>query len=309
MTLMAGGQTAVVTGAYSFTGSAVARSLMKRGFTVRTLTNRGAPVNDPGGSIDSLPLRFDEPAALVAALKGADVFVNTYWVRYPYVGVGFEKAVENIGVLLSAAREAGVGRVVHVSVSNPSPESPLAYYRGKARAEALVRGLGLPYAIVRPTLIVGTNDILTNNIAWFLRRFPVFGMPGSGEYRVQPVTLDDVGEIVVGAALTSEDITLDAAGPETMTFEEYVEEVGRSIGRPRRIVHLPPRAVLAMLRAVGWLKGEVILSREELDGLMTDLLVSHEPSRGTASVREWLRAHGQEMGRSYASEFARHVRD
>ena len=300
--------TAVVTGAFSYTGSAVASSLLKRGFTVRTLTNRRAPINEPGGTIEAHPLQFEDPKRLVEAMRGARLFVNTYWVRYPYVGVGFDRALKNTGVLLHAAVEAGVERVVHVSVSNPSVDSALAYYRGKALAENLVRDLGLSYAIVRPTLVVGAHDILVNNIAWFLRRFPLFAMPGSGSYRLQPVTLRDVGEIIAEAALRPEDMTIDAAGPEVVTFEELVVAIARAIRRSPRIVHLPPAISLQLLRVAGWLVGEVILSKEELDGLMTERLVSHEAPRGTQSVLAWLNEYGPQLGLAYASEFARHVR-
>jgi NADH dehydrogenase len=299
---------AIVTGAFSYTGSAVARRLIARGYEVKSLTNRSVPVGDPGAPIETAPLQFDAPAALVDAMRGADIFVNTYWVRYPYVGVGFDQAVDNIGILLRAARDAGIRRVVHVSVSNPSLDSPLGYYRGKAQAEELVRALGLPYAIVRPTLIVGPRDILTNNIAWFLRRFPLFGIPGSGRYRLQPVTLDDTGEIIAEAALSSENLTIDAAGPEVLTFEELVRAIAGAIGRKPRIVHVPPSLSLLALSAAGRTVGEVILSREELDGLMTELLLSHEPPRGTQSVVAWLAANAADAGKRYASEFERHVR-
>ena len=299
---------AVVTGAFSYTGSAVARSLLARGFTLKTLTNRSVPVSDPGGPVEAYPLQFEDTAALVEAMRGARVFVNTYWVRYPYVGVGFDRAVQNIGTLLQTAREAGVERVVHVSVSNPSLDSPLGYYRGKAQAEALVRDLGLPYAIVRPTLVVGPHDILVNNIAWFLRRFPVFGMPGSGRYRLQPVTLDDTGEIIAEVALVPENLTIDAAGPDIITFEELVRAIATAIGRKARIVHLPPRLSLLALAVAGRFVGEVILSREELDGLMTELLLSHEPPRGSHSVLEWLSRNASDAGKAYSSEFERHVK-
>lgn len=299
---------AVVTGAFSYTGSAVARSLLDRGFEVRTLTNRTMPVHDPGGVIEVHPLQFADREALIRVLTGADVFVNTYWVRYPYVGVSFDDAVENTRLLFDAAAAAGVSRIVHVSVSNPSLDSPLAYYRGKAQVEELLRTSGQSYGIVRPTLIVGPSDILVGNIAWFLRRFPVFALPGSGAYRLQPVTLDDVGEIVAEAALASEDLTVDAAGPEVFTFREFVDAISRAIAKKRLLITVPPALSLALLRPVGWMVGEVILSREELEGLATELLLSHEPPRGTHSVRQWLLDHGQELGRSYVSEFARHVR-
>jgi uncharacterized protein YbjT (DUF2867 family) len=300
--------TAVVTGAFSFIGSATARSLMVRGCSVRTLTNRKVPVNDPGGDIQAHPLQFEDRGALVEALRGADVFVNTYWMRYPYVGTGFDAAVANSGVLIEAAREAGVRRFVQVSVSNPSLDSPLDYYRGKAQVEALVHESGLSYAIVRPTLVVGQNDILINNVAWLLRRLPLFAMPGDGSYRVQPITLDDTGEIVAEAALAAEDLTLDAAGPETMTFEALVRATAVAIDRPARIIHVPPWLALAALKLLNRLVGEVILSRQELDGLMTERLVSHEPPRGTQDVTQWLRDHAADVGAHYASEMERHVR-
>jgi uncharacterized protein YbjT (DUF2867 family) len=299
--------TALVTGAFSFIGSATARSLIARGWTVRTLTNRTNPVNDPGAEIEARPLQFEDRGALVDAMRSADVFINTYWVRYPYVGTGFDTAVANTSVLLEAAREAGVRRFIHVSVSNPSLDSPLDYYRGKAETEALVRDSGLSYAIVRPTLVVGQNDILINNVAWLLRRLPVFGMPGDGKYRVQPITLDDTGGIVAEAALASEDMTIDAAGPEIMTFEALVRATAAAIGRPARIVHVPPWLALAALKVFDRFVGEVILSRQELDGLMTERLVSHEPPRGTQSVPQWLQDNAADVGARYASEMRRHV--
>ena len=298
---------AVVTGAFSYTGSAVARSLIARGYTVRTLTNRTSPVHDPGPGVEAFPLQFAEPERLEQAMRGAEIFVNTYWVRYPGVGVSFDSAVRNTGVLLNAARAAGVRRTVQVSVSNPSLDSPLAYYRGKAQVEELVRALGTSYAIVRPTLVVGPKDILVDNIAWFLRRFPLFALPGSGRYRLQPVTLDDAGEIIAEAALATEDMTVDAAGPEVMTFRDLVEAIAAAVGRHPPIISVPPTVALALLRAVGWAVGEVILSREELEGLATELLVSREPPRGAHSVRDWLRDHGDDLGRSYTSEIGRHV--
>lgn len=296
-----------VTGAFSYTGSAVARSLLKRGVAVRTLTNRRVRINDPGGPVEVRPLQFDDPEQLADSLRGTQTLVNTYWVRYPSVGVSFDRAVENTRVLFQAAVAAGVQRIVQVSVSNPSLDSPLGYYRGKAQAEALVRSLPISHAIVRPTLVVGERDILVNNIAWFLRRFPVFAMPGSGRYRLQPVTFDDAGEIIAEAALGTGDMTIDAAGPDVLTFAEFVRAIGVAIGHPARIVSLPPPLALQLVRLAGLWAREVILSREELDGLMAELLLSHEPPLGKQSVLTWLSEHGRDLGRTYAAELPRHA--
>jgi NADH dehydrogenase len=304
---MTGAKTAVVTGAYSYTGAAVARSLMQRGYTVRTLTNRSVPVGDPGAVLETHPLQFADRGALAKAMLGSRVFVNTYWVRYPYVGTGFDHAVRNSGVLFEAAQEAGVRRIVQVSVSNASLQSPLAYYAGKAQVEALLRASGVSYGIVRPTLVVGERDILVNNIAWFLRRFPVFAMPGSGSYRLQPVTLHDAAEIIAESAMADDDVTVDAAGPEIVTFEALVRQIGAAVGRMPPVVHVPEGASLALLGVVGRAIGEVILSREELAGLTTEMLVSHEAPRGTQSVDAWLHENGAMLGRTYASEIRRHV--
>jgi uncharacterized protein YbjT (DUF2867 family) len=298
---------AVVTGAYSYTGAAVARSLMQRGYAVRTLTNRSVPIGQPGAALETHPLQFGDIDSLISAMAGADVFVNTYWVRYPYVGTQFDQAIRNSGVLFAAAREAGVRRVVQVSVSNASLQSPLAYYQGKAQVEGLLQRSGVSYAIVRPTLVVGEYDILVNNIAWFMRRFPVFAMPGSGAYRLQPVTLHDTGEIIADAALATGDMTVDAAGPNIVTFEELVRQIGDAVGRTPRLVAMPEDVSLALLGLVGKAMGEVILSREELAGLTTEMLVSHETPRGTQDVNAWLQENGESLGQRYASELRRHV--
>ncbi|HOX42905.1 MAG TPA: NmrA family NAD(P)-binding protein [Myxococcota bacterium] len=300
---------AVVTGAFSYSGSAIARALHARGFALRTLTNRATPLHPFDGPIDVQPLQFGDEGRLAASLRGARLLVNTYWVRYARRGVGFEQAIRNTGVLLRAARAAGLERVVHLSVSNPSPASPLAYYRGKAEVERLVAAAGLPHAIVRPTLVVGARDVLVNNIAWFLRRLPVFAMPGSGSYRVQPVALDELGELVAEAACSPEPaLTLDAAGPDTISFEELVRAVARAIGVRPRIVHVPGWLSLAALGFLGLFLGEPVLTRAELAGLRAELLVSHTPPRGRTSVLAWLAAHGQDLGRAFASEQARHFR-
>jgi NADH dehydrogenase len=131
-------------------------------------------------------------------------------------------------------------------------------------------------------------------------------MPGSGNYRLQPVTLDDVGEIIADAALISEDTTIDAAGPDVFSFEQFVLAIGAAIGHPTRIIHLPPGLTLQLIHLVGLWVREVILSREELDGLMTELLLSQKPPLGRQSVLGWLITHGSDLGLVYKSELSRH---
>ena len=297
---------AVITGAFSYTGASAARELSARGWQVHTLTNRNRPA--ASSPITSAPLNFDL-AHLVRELQGADVFVNTFWVRLPHAGQTFATAVEQSKLLVEAAKQAGVRRIVHVSVSNASLDSKLGYYHGKALVDEAVRGCGLPHTIVRPTLVVGPNDVLTANIAWFLRQFPLFPVPGGGNYKLQPVTLDDTGRILADAAEASGDGDVDAAGPDTMTFREYVAMVARACGVSPWIFGAPSWLSLGALRVIEPLIGDVILTQEELAGLEQELLVSHRAPTGTESVEAWLMAQGWQIGRTYSNDLHRHFGD
>jgi uncharacterized protein YbjT (DUF2867 family) len=297
-----------VTGAFSFTGGFIARRLLAKGRRVRTLTNHPHRPGADAIEVDVAPLDFEDRAALVQSFEGVDVLYNTYWIRFPHSGMDFGDAVANTRRLIAAAAEAGVRKVVHISVSNPSIDSPLDYYSGKARAEAVVRESGLAWAVVRPTLIFGQGDILLNNIAWLLRRMPVFLVPGHGAYRLQPVAGDDVADIALWAAGRPDNITVDAAGPDTMSYADLVDAIAIAIHHTRRIVFTPPALTLRAARVVGRTVNDVILTRQELAGLMDGLLVSKEPPRGASRIDDWLLQSSDTLGTKYASELDRHFR-
>jgi uncharacterized protein YbjT (DUF2867 family) len=298
----------VVTGAFSFTGRFIARRLLAEGRSVRTLTNHPSRPGADDIKVEVAPLQFSDYPALVERLRGADVFYNTYWIRFPHGGTYFGDAVSNTHTLMSAAVDAGVRKVVHISVSNPSVDSPLAYYAGKARAEATVRDSGLNWTIVRPTLIFGAGDILINNIAWLLRRMPVFVIPGLGTYRLQPVAGEDVADIAFWAAGIESGITVDAAGPDIISYAELIEGVSIAVARQPRRVYVPPGLTITAGKLVGLFVRDVVLTREELQGLMAELLVSNEPPRGRRRIDDWLLRSSETLGRNYASELNRHFR-
>ncbi len=298
----------VVTGAFSFTGRFIARHLLANGRRVRTLTNHPRRPGAEDLDVDIAPLQFIDRAALVESLRGADVFYNTYWVRFRHGGIGFGDAVANTRTLMSAAAEAGVRKVVHISVSNPTADSRLDYYAGKARTEEIVREAGLPWAVVRPTLIFGPGDILINNIAWLLRNMPAFVIPKRGLYRVQPVAGEDVAEIARWAADQTDNVVVDAAGPEIISYFDLVGSVAIAIGRRPRFIFLPPALTMLASDAVGVFVRDVVLTRQELEGLMDELLVSHEPPRGKLRVDDWLLKSAGSLGKKYASELDRHFR-
>jgi uncharacterized protein YbjT (DUF2867 family) len=298
----------VVTGASGYTGRYITRVLLSRGRRVKTLTGHPERANPFAGKIEAVPFNFDRPDELVRSLEGASTIFNTYWIRFPHSGQTFDSAVANTRVMLDAATRAGVAKFVHISVTNPTESSPLPYFRGKARVEAAIEESALSYAIIRPALIFGVEDILLNNIAWMLRRFPFFAIPGRGDYRVQPIFAADLGEIAVDAARDDRRTTLDAVGPEIFTFEEVVRMLASAVRRNARIVHVDPRVALAFAQTVGLFVRDVTLTRDEIRGLMSNLLVTNSTPNAPTRFSEWLRGHADNIGVAYASELARHFR-
>jgi NADH dehydrogenase len=296
----------VVTGAFGFSGRYIARRLLSEGRRVRTLTNKPANGDPLAGRLEVRPLRFDDRTALVESLRGAAAVYNTYWVRFNHRTFSYALAVENTLRLFDAAKSAGVGRVVHVSITNASEQSPVEYFRGKARLERALRDSGQEYAILRPAVLFGQEGILLNNIAWMLRHFPIFGVFGDGRYRLQPIYVDDLAVLALelGGLQTNEEV--DALGPETFVYRDLVTTIGEIIGTPRRIVSIPPWLGLAVARMVGRVLGDVLVTRDEIAGLMADLLyVPGAPSKGTTRLTDWVRENASTLGRVYLSELAR----
>ncbi|MEW6397874.1 MAG: NAD-dependent epimerase/dehydratase family protein [Bacillota bacterium] len=298
----------VVTGAFGYTGRHIARHLLDAGEQVVTLTGHPERPNPFGDRLKVFPLDFGHPQRLVEAMGGASTLYNTYWIRFERGPATFERTVANSRTLFATAREAGVRRVVHISITNPPEDSPLPYFRGKALVERALVASGLSYAIIRPTVVFGEGDILINNIAWLLRKFPVFPLFGRGDYRLQPVFVGDVAEMAVRAGGSTADTVVDAAGPETFTFEELVRLVARAVGSRARLVHLPPAAGFVLGSVVGLMVGDVLLTRDEIRGLMMNLLVSDGPPTGRVQFTDWLAQHARRVGLRYASELARHYR-
>jgi uncharacterized protein YbjT (DUF2867 family) len=298
--------TVVITGAFSYTGKYATRLLLNRGYEVRTLTCHPERANPFADQVRVFPYNFDDPQRLKETLRGASTLINTYWVRFPRGKRTFETAVQNTRTLINAAMNAGVRRIVHVSIANPSLESPLGYYRGKALLEQAVLDSGLSYAILRPTVIFGLEDILINNIAWFVRHFPVFGIPGDGQYRIRPIYVEDMAQLIADAVDQQPNIVLDAVGPETFSFEELVKLIAVLAGRSVRRIHLPMPLGYVCTRLTGWFVGDVVLTWEEYKGLMANLLAPEGPASGKTRLSEWLAENREHIGRRYASELARH---
>lgn len=294
-----------VTGAFSYSGKYITKRLLARGEEVITLTGHPNRPDPFSGNVKAYPLDFDE-ASMTRSLQSADVLVNTYWVRFDKGENTQPRAVENTRKLINAAKAAGVKRVVHISITNPSAESRLPYFWGKAANEKTVMESGMSYAILRPTVLVGDEDILINNIAFLLRRFPFFALPGDGSYKLQPVYVDDLAELVVEGVYSKENYVIDAVGPDIFTFKQMIELIGEKIGAKRPLIPVPPRLALLATQFLSLFAHDVILTPEEVDGLIAGLLVSKEPPRGKTHLADWLEANKHKVGANYASELKKH---
>lgn len=301
-------QTDAVTGATSYTGRFIAERLVARGRRVIDLTRDPHTPHPLGELAVSAGLDFDDPDRLSRTLDGVDTLYNTFWIRFERGPITYRWAVERIEVLIAAAHRAGVRRIVHLSVINAAPDAPTAYFRAKAAVEESLAGSGIQYGIVRPTVTFGPGDILVNNLAWTLRRLPVFGIPGDGRYPIQPVHIDDIADLAITVGSMDEPVTVDAAGPDTFTFNEFVALVRDAIGARSRILHLPAWGALAGARLIGLVVRDVVLTRDEVTELQSRLMVSAKPPTGTVRLADWLTEQGDSLGREWASELDRHFR-
>lgn len=298
----------VVTGSFGYIGRYITRLLLERGESVRTITSHPDKPNPFGAAVQAFPLDFKRPGDILQSLQGAKTLYNTYWIRFEYGGTTFAQAVENTAVLFDCARRAGVEKIVHISVTNASLESNLPYYHGKGRQEQELHACGVPYAIVRPTLVFGREDILVNNIAWCIRKFPFFPIFGRGDFRLQPVYVADLAEIAVSCAGLPGSIQTDALGPETYSFKTFVQQMVGELRPGLPLVHLPPQSGIALGKFIGWAMRDVLLTREELQGLMDEMLTSAQAPNGKTPFSEWLKLNRDKVGMRYTSELQRHFR-
>lgn len=305
---MSTGEINVITGAFSYTGKYITRRLLAMGKQVRTLTGHPNNPNPFGTQVSVYPFNFDNPAALVKSLEGATTLYNTYWIRFSHGSLTFDQAVANTRTLFKAAKEAGVRRVVHVSITNPAETSRLPYFKGKAILERSLIETSLSYSIIRPTVIFGTEDILINNIAWLIRRFPVFPIFGSGTYRLQPIYVENMADIVVQAGQRGECEQIDAVGPDQFTYEQLVRLVAKTLHRRVLFMHVPPLLPFYSGKLIEPFVGDMLITRDEIAGLMANLLISDREPTGHTHLATWLAENADAVGKKYASELGRHYR-
>ncbi|MPY92243.1 MAG: NAD(P)H-binding protein [Acidimicrobiia bacterium] len=295
----------VVTGAFGNTGRAIAGLLLGSGRRVRALTDHPPPPSEAGRvPIEVAPYRFDEPGHLVHAFEGVTTFYNTFWMRTGD-GSAYDTAVARSEALITAAGQAGVRRIVHLSVAHSSVTSPYPYFRAKGLVERHLGTSPAAAAIVRPALVFGGDAVLLNNLAWVLRRAPLFAVAGDGSYLVRAVHVDDVARLCVDAGGRESAEAVDAVGPERLTFLELVTTLRDLVAGRARIVRLPAGVVLAASKVLGAVLRDDLLTADELRSTMEGLADTEGPATGTVALTAWLREHADELGRGYVNERGR----
>ena len=300
--------THTVTGATGYTGRYITQLLLGQGHAVQSITGHPERANPFGNQVTLHPFNFDQPDQLAEKLSGTDTLFNTYWIRVNYRGRTHEQCVEQTKVMFKAAKEAGVRRIVHISITNPDPNSDLPYFRGKGKLEDALRGLGVSYAILRPTILYSTEDILLNNIAWTVRKFPIVPLPGNGKYGIQPIFVEDLAELAVRHAAGNENVETDAVGPEVFTYAEMVKLIRQKTGSRCWITPSPKPLTYLAGRALGWMLKDIVLTNDEIKGLSRGLLVSNSkhPAPTPTRLTEWLDENAPSLGHAYANEVSRH---
>jgi NADH dehydrogenase len=298
----------VVTGAFGNLGGFIASRLLKKGFRVGTLTNSPDRPSPLQGKVEVRPFNFSRPEELTKSLKGASILYNTYWVRFNGPGFSHREAIENSKILFLAAKKAKVRRIVHVSILNPSEGAPYEYFRGKAEVEAALEDSGISHAILRPAVLFGYQNILINNIAWLLRHLPIYGIFGKGDYKIQPIHVEDMADLAIQAGRRTKNEVINAIGPETFTFRELVETLARALGIKRLIINIPPSLGLLGGRILGLLVGDVVITREEIEALMEGLLYVNDKPKGKVKLSQWASENRETLGKNYFHELSRRSR-
>lgn len=297
----------VVAGGTGFTGTYIVRNLISDDENrIVVLSSHPSRNHEFGRRIKVDPYNFDQYDEMVDSFKGADCFINTYWVRLNFKSSSFREAVRNSKKLVDACLEAGVKRMVHISVANPSHDYPYEYYRGKMEVEDYIDRSGLSYAILRPTLLFGDEEILVNNITWLIRKYGFFFIFGNGNYSVTPVFVDDVAKEAVRQSLLDENVTEDVVGPETYTFEEIVRFISQETGNRTTIYHLSPFFMAPVCRLLSLLRRDTVVTPEELKVVIDNKLYSDAIPLGETRFSAWVRENREKFGKEYHSEVERH---
>ena len=197
-------------------------------------------------------------------------------------------------------------RIIHLSVSHADIQSPLPYYAGKARVENILADSGIPHSILRPTLIFGEEELLVGNITWLLKKMPVFVIAGDGKYRLQPIFVKDLAQLALRESQKNGDRVINAAGPEVFKYIELIELLSEIVKSKALLIKAPPWLALALAKLLSLFLRDVLLTKDELEGLIEEHLYIGPDYIEGSQFSDWAKENAHLLGGHYSNELARH---
>jgi uncharacterized protein YbjT (DUF2867 family) len=233
----------LVTGGTGFVGRHLIAALRREGLPVRAVVRRSSkasPIEDLGAE----PVEGDiaDPASLEAAAKGCERIIHLVGIIQEGRGFTFRSVhVEGTRNMVLAAKKAAVKQFFYQSALGTRENAKSEYHRTKWDAEQLVKASGIPYTVLRPSLIYGSGDAFTERLSEMIRRAPVLPVIGSGRSKVQPIHIDDVTACIVKAVRGDAFLnrSFEIGGPEQLTYEEVTRAIADALGVKRPAVHMP----------------------------------------------------------------------
>ena len=278
----------LVTGGTGFVGSHLIRRLRKDHVAVRALVRNPAKAKtlaDLGAELAQGDI--SDSASLDAAVKGCERVIHLVGIIQEGRGFTFQSVhVDGTRNVLAAAKKAGAKHFCHQSALGTRKDAKSAYHRTKWEAEELVRSSGIPYTILRPSLIYGAGDQFTIRLADMIRLAPVLPIIGTGRSKVQPISIDDV-TACIAKAVTSDAFlnkTLEVGGPEELTYEEVTKAIADALGIKRPTVHMPMLFMRTMARVAEAVLPKPPVTLDQLIMLQEDNVCGMQDIRGAFGV-------------------------
>lgn len=242
-----------LTGATGFVGKHMLARLLREGHSVRALVrrgsgheNRGVDFTEPGidtTNVEPVPGDVVTGAGLDDGIQGCHAVIHLVGIIVEKDTNTFE-SVHHIGTrnVAQAAKRAGIRRFVQMSALGVRPDGVAAYQTSKWKGEEAVRGGGIAYCILRPSLIFGPGDGFVTQMMDTMRKAPLFRpVPGSGTPKFRPVFIDDVTACFARALTTdaATNQTVELGGADELSLNDVLAEIARCAGVTKPAVHIP----------------------------------------------------------------------
>ena len=265
-----------VFGGTGFLGRRVVRRLLERDFSVRVAARHPERVAAlfPDVQLDAIHADVNDDRSVAAAVAGVAGVVNAVSLYRESGPQTFHSVhVEAATRVARLAREAGVGRFIHVSGVGADAESASPYIRSRGKGEKAVRE-AFPAAIIRPSIMFGRGDAFLIPISRMLRRLPVFPLFGRGQTQLQPAYVEDVADAIARVMQNAHSLMCyELGGPRVYTYRSLLEVIARHVGKKPRLVPMP-FGLWHALAAVAEMLPEPAITRNQVELMQLDNLTS-----------------------------------